>query len=261
MGRLNVTRAFLSDLEATLTTRDRDIIATVGRFKLAGGDQLERLFFAHCSQRSRARDRQAVLKRLVDRQVLAVVGKRRVGGEGGGSSGTVYALDVAGQRLAELTNLRPRRPYTHYEPTMGHYLAVTELYVQLVEAERAGKLTLLAFEAEPYCWRRFDGGTLKPDAFVQIGVEADGQRRKRSCFIEVDRGDQWGAKIASKLPRYLTYQEYDRPSGRVFPLVLFLAPDERRVGYLEQLILERGGGSMVFRAGLFERALLRITDH
>lgn len=255
MGRLNVTRTYLDELLPSLTERDRAIVELVGRFKLASGGQIERLFFDHCSERSRARNRQAVLRRLVDRQVLAPVGKRRQGGEGGGSAATVYALDVAGQRLVELTSTRPRRPYTHYEPTMGHYLLVTELYVQLVEAERAGLLTLLGFEAEPACWRSFAGGTLKPDAFVQIGIERDGQRLKGSCFIEVDRADQWGAKIKSKVPQYLAYRDYERPTGRPFPRVLFLTVNERRVAYLNRLIREQAAHLQGFQSGLFDDAL------
>jgi hypothetical protein len=147
---VNITRAYVETLAQTLSERDLTIIELVGRFKLATGGQIERMLFAHYSERSRARGRHAVLRRLVER-VLASVGKRRVGGGNGGSAGTVYALDVAGQQLVERTSARRRRPYTHYEPTMGHYLLVTELFVKLVEAERAGQVTLLAFEAEPYC--------------------------------------------------------------------------------------------------------------
>ena len=252
---MNITRTYLDGLLPTLTERDLAITELVGRFKLASGGQIERLFFDHCSDRSRARNRQAVVRRLVERQVLAPVGSRRRGGDGGGSAATVYALDVAGQRLVEFTGTRPRRPYTHYEPTMAHYLLVTELYVRLVEADRANQLTLLTFEAEPYCWRSFASRTLKPDAFVQIGVEVGGQRRKGSCFIEIDRADQWGAKISSKLPQYLAYRDYERPGGRIFPRVLFLTVHERRVAYLTGLVQKQAANSVVFRVGLFDDAL------
>lgn len=259
MGRVNVTRTYLDELLSTLTERDLAIADVVGRFKLVSGGQIERLFFDHCSERSRARNRQAVVRRLVERQVLVPVGKRRKGGEGGGSAATVYALDVAGHRLVEFTGTRPRRPYTHYEPTMAHYLLVTELYVRLVEAERAGQLTLLTFEAEPYCWRSFADRTLKPDAFVQIGIEIGGQRRKGSCFIEIDRADQWGAKISSKMPQYLAYRDYERPNGRPFPRVLFLTVHERRATYLTGLIQKQAPNSTTYRAGLFDDALMLLV--
>lgn len=256
MGGVNITSAYLEALMEKLSERDRAIIELVGRFKLASGGQIERLFFDHCSERSRARNRQAVLRRLAGWRVLAPVGTRRQGGEGGGSAATVYALDVAGQHVASLTSSRPRRPYNHYEPTMGHTLAVTELYVQLVEAERAGQLTLLAFEGEPYCWVSFTGRTLKPDAFVQIGLTTEGKRRKGSFFIEVDRADQWGAKIASKVPQYLAYRKYEQPTGRPFPRVQFLTVHDRRVTYLKKLVSGQSG----FGVGLLSDAVAHLIN-
>jgi Replication-relaxation len=262
VGRLNVTRAYLDALLPTLSERDLGIIELVGCFKLATGEHIERLFFGHCSERSRTRNRQAVLRRLVDGRVLAPVGKRRVGGHQGGSATTVYALDVSGQRISELTSARPRRPYQHYEPTMQHTLLVAELYVELVEAERACTLTLLKFEAEPFCWRTFGTQTLKPDAFVQIGIETGGRRRKRSCFIEIDRAEEWGAKIASKLPQYLAYRDYSALRGQVFPKVLFLTVHERRVAYLEKLIAKLPAADRQnFMVALFDSAITVVTSN
>jgi Replication-relaxation len=117
-----------------------------------------------------------VLKRLTELRVLARL-DRRVGGFGGGSADYIYTLDVAGQKLAEMTE-RPRCPYVWYDPTIQHCLAVGEVYVRLIEAQHSGTLTLLGFKAEPYCWRGFDGQTLKPDAFLQVGVVLGEERRK-----------------------------------------------------------------------------------
>ncbi|XVV02504.1 replication-relaxation family protein [Actinosynnema sp. CA-248983] len=253
---MNITRTVLDALKPQLSDRDHAIIRDVGRFKLATAGQLERLHFAHCSDTSRARNRQAVLKRLTDQRVLARVGERVRGGANGGSRGYLYALDVAGQDLAQLTSSRPRRPYVSHEPTIAHYLAVTELYVRLVEADRAGHLTLLTFEAEPYCWRRFGRGqVLKPDAYVQLGLVRDGRRRKGSFFIEIDRGTQWGAKVANKVPQYLAYYHHDRPDEPVFPKVLLLVPNEPRATYLTRLAQVRDLGVHIFTAGLVDDAL------
>jgi hypothetical protein len=250
---MNITRAVLDALKPQLSDRDHAIIRDVGRFKLATASQLERLHFAECSGKSRARNRQAVLKRLTDLRVLARVGERIRGGPNGGSRGYLYALDVAGQDLAQLTSSRPRRPYVAYKPTIAHYLAVTELYVRLVEADRAGQLTLLAFEAEPYCWRRFGRSqVLKPDAYVQLGLVHDGRRRKGSFFIEIDRGTQWGAKIANKVPQYLAYYYHDRPHEPVFPKVLLLAPNEPRAIYLHRLVHKGAPDLPIFTAGLVD---------
>jgi hypothetical protein len=254
---MKITQTYLNQLGPQLTERDLAIVETIGRFKLLTGGQLERLYFADCSDRSRARNRQAVLKRLVDHQVLARVGERARGGSGGGSKDYVYTLDIAGQHVAGLTSSRPRRPYVWYEPNVGHYLAVAELYVELVEAGRAGELTLLTFETEPYCWRAFEGRTLKPDAFVQVGLEREGRRRKGSFFIEVDRADQWGTKISTKFPQYIAFREHERRSGRVFPLVLFLAPTQRRIDYLNGLV--QAQSEPIFRVAALSAAMAAVT--
>ncbi|MEU7526003.1 replication-relaxation family protein [Saccharothrix sp. NPDC042600] len=253
---MTISRAVLDALQPQLTDRDRAIIHDVGRFKLATAGQLERLHFAYLPPKSRPRNRQAVLKRLTDHHILARVGSRGRGGPGGGSQGYLYTLDTVGHDLAQLTSARPRRPYVPFDPTIAHYLAVTELYVQLVEADRAGHLTLLKFETEPYSWRYFGNRqVLKPDAYVQLGVVHDGRRRKGSFFIEIDRGTQWGAKIAVKVPQYLAYYNAERPDGPVFPKVLLLAPNERRAAYLGRLIERRAGDLRAFVTGVGEHVL------
>lgn len=266
---MNVSKKRLDALVACLSERDLEIIEMVGRFKVVTADQIERRFFVDrvvdsaagsdpvaYSERSRARNRQAVLKRLTDKRILAHVGARRKGGGKGGSSGHLYKLDTNGQRIAKFSSARPRRPYVGYTPSIPHYLAVGELYVRLVEAERAGVLKLLTCEAEPYSWRPYGGSrVLKPDAFVQIGVEVSGQRRKGSFFIEVDRDEEYGTKISSKVPAYLDYLEHERPNGRVFPRVLLLCLSPQRVRYLTTLLANHAAGSTVFQVGLFDDAV------
>jgi hypothetical protein len=251
---MNVTRGYLNSLRPQLTERDHEIIARLSQFKLMTGGQLERLFFGACSATSRARNRQAVLKRLTDHRVLARL-DRRIGGFGGGSADYVYTLDVAGQRLAEASD-RPRRPYVWYDPTIQHYLAVSEVYVRLMEAQDAGSLTLLTFEAEPYCWRSFAGQTLKPDALVQVGVAGDGEPRKRTRFLEVDRGTQYGTKIASKLPVYEQFWRHEHSQGRRMPRVVFLAPSAERLDYLTQLV---ASAPPLFEVVLFEGAAAALS--
>jgi hypothetical protein len=272
MGALgmNITASYLDALKPDLTDRDLAIIREVGRFKLMTGGQLERLLFAEYtdpasgktveySSVSRARNRQAVLRRLTEHRVLARVGERRVGGGKRGSASFLYTLDVAGQHLARWTSSRPRRPFVWYEPTIKHYLAIAELYVRLVEAQRRRQLTLLKFDTEPYCWRTFGQRTLKPDAFVQIGIDRDGQRRKGSFFVEVDRAGQHGAKIATKLPQYLSYRHHEQGSGQVFPGVVFLAPSPTRAAYLAALIQRRPEAAHLFRVALYDEAVAALS--
>ncbi|OEJ41212.1 hypothetical protein AR457_10150 [Streptomyces agglomeratus] len=255
---MSITNRYLNQLGPQLTERDLAIIFEVGRFKLMSGGQLERLFFADCSDTSRARNRQAVLRRLTGHRVLARLGQRRVGGAQRGSASYLYTLDVAGQHLAQSTSSRPRRPYSWYEPTVAHLLAVAELYVNLTEAARGGRFTLLDFQAEPYCWRSFGHRTLKPDAFLQLGViHPDGRRRKGSFFIEVDRANQYGTKIETKLPQYLAYYQHHRQAEpeQSFPRIVFLAPHEQRANYLRRLVAGRPAERRLFTAGLLDDPL------
>lgn len=234
-ARTQVTEACVAALAERLTPTEQAVIETLDRVRLATAPQLERLHFAgEGSPHTVARRTRRTLTRLVRLRILARL-NRRIGGVKAGSAGYVYALDVAGQRLASACGpaggLRLRRPWTPGGPFIGHALAVTELYVRLREAERAGLLELLAFDAEPQCWRRFvgvggAGVTLKPDGFVRLGVG----EYERFYFIEVDRATQSGPTIARKLAVYRRYFQTGREQERfgVFPKVLLLVPSETR---------------------------------
>jgi hypothetical protein len=121
-----------------------------------------------------------------------------------------------------------------------HRLAVSELYVQLFAADRAGELDLLAFDAEPDCWRRYLDGfgwsaLLKPDAFVRIGVGAYEDR----CFVEVDLGTESRSVIAGKVHNYLDYFHAgsEQTEHGVFPRVLLLTSTEARRAALVDVVM------------------------
>jgi len=272
---VTITARYLAALGPQLTERDHEIIRTVNRFKLATSEQLERLFFAECAATSRARGRQAVLKRLAIHDVLQPVGhehrtdgqRRNIGGTSGGSHGYVYTLGLAGQHLAATDGARPRRQLSWYEPAVAHMLAVTELYVRLIEAERDGDLRLNTFEAEPTCWRPFEGRTLKPDAYLEVDFQRDGRRFRGPFFIEVDRANQYGTKISTKIPRYLDYYDHERRRQQAeaeakphFPRVLFLAPSAAREDYLNKLITSDPRASALFRVTQYDEAVNALRE-
>src|SRR6185437_1483838 len=112
-----------------------------------------------------------------------------------------------------------------------HVLAVAELYVRLVEACREYAADLLAFYAEPACWRRFTGAggepvTLKPDAYVRVGVGDI----ERSAFVEVDLSTESPTTLHRKCLAFIAYWRagLEQQHRGVFPAVLWLVPDERR---------------------------------
>lgn len=258
---MRVTEAQLARISDRLTQRDREIVDTLDRLRLASAKQLERLHFDG-SPRSRARTASRVLGRLVDLQVLARL-ERRVGGVRTGSAGFIYALDTAGQRLASVTGpaggRRVRKPWTPGAPFVDHQLDVGELFVRLREAEQAGDLDLLDFEGEPLCWRVYSGvgggrAVIKPDAFVRLA--ADGF--EHLAFIEVDRATQSAPTIKRKLDVYRRYVRSGREQRRwdLFPRVLLLAPSERRKEVLVDVAAKQPEDSWpLFSVALFDDAI------
>src|SRR5258707_10478743 len=123
------------------------------------GDQLTRLHFWNLALDSRDRTRRRVLARLVTHSLAATL-DRRIGGARSGSAGTVYALDVAGQRALPLLGAdvamcgptRARAPWTPGLPFLGHSLAISGLYSALREHERTRDLALVQFTTEPNSW-------------------------------------------------------------------------------------------------------------
>lgn len=262
-----ITASVVAELSQELGQRDRDIIETLDLVRVACTRQIERLHFADGTDLANARMCRRTLERLIGLRVVSRL-DRRIGGVRSGSAGYVYSLDVAGQRIASGSGpaggRRLRRPWTPGLAFIRHQLAVTELYVRLREAERAGTLELLEFWAEPLCWRTFMGlggarTVLKPDAFVRLGVG----EFEHLFFIEVDRATQSAPTIARKLAVYRRYFQTGREQERfgAFPKVTFLVPSERR----EDVLVDVLGGEaadfwQLFGVARFEDALAALTE-
>jgi hypothetical protein len=244
--------------------RERLIVETVARLTLVSGRQLSDLFFDSFSGSSTdTRRARRVLARLAEQRVLDRLERRR-GGAGGGSSAWVYALGPAGVRMVAYWAGEglPRSRGAH-EPGVAwtaHTLAVSELYVRLREAERAGRVELLAFDAEPACWRRYTGlggaaGVLKPDAYVRLGIG----EYEDSFLVEVDLGTERRGQLTRQ---HHAYGEYFRAGVEqaktgVFPSVLWTVPDARRVALL--MDIQRGlpaQAPRLFTVATTERVLM-----
>jgi hypothetical protein len=251
MSRVSVSR--LVALADGMPLLEREIVETVARLTLVSGRQLSDLFFyfyfsdssaaaaAAVASSTRARRARRVLARLVEQRVLDRL-ERRQGGAGGGSSAWVYALGPAGRRMvAYWAGEGLPRSRSAHEPGAtwtAHTLAVSDLYVRLRQVERAGRVELLDFDAEPACWRRFArlggaAGVLKPDAFVRLGVG----EFEDSFFIEVDLGSERRGQLTRQ---HHAYREHFRAGVEqakhgVFPGVLWIVPDERRLALLTDI--------------------------
>jgi hypothetical protein len=236
-GRVSQRR--LADIAGRLSQRDREIIATVGRFRVMSAGQLQRLFWTEGAPQTRARLARHGLTRLHNLGVLATL-ERRVGGVRAGSTGRLFALAPAGQGLHRPhAGRRTRHPHTPGERHLAHQLAVGDLYASLRAAAHEGAIELPAFDVEPACWRTYPGSwgsrlILKPDAFVKVAT----RDYIYSWFIEIDMATESLATIDHKLRRHLDYHHTGnelRAHG-VAPRVAWIAPTERRATAIEGVI-------------------------
>jgi hypothetical protein len=256
-----LTKRAWAERAEQLVERDLTVLRYVSDLRFVTGAQLTRLCFTDApDQAANARAARRALLRLVRLGALARL-PRPVGGVRAGSAGYVYYLGPGGQRLAHERDWQPKRrrrrsahPGTLF---LRHVLAIAELHVLLIEADRSRRIELLKLASEPSCWRSYDGAhdqraVLKPDSYVRLG-HADFED---SYFLEVDRGTEGSRAIAAQLGRYLAYYDSGQEQAErgVFPRVLWLACDARRADVI---------GACV--AGLMEaeRELFRVAifDH
>lgn len=226
-SRAYVTKRVVAAVASQMNDRDRHVLETVARLNLVSEHQLRVLRGAQSA--SERRLLRLDLAGLVDQQALARL-DRRVGGERAGSDGYVYALGILGQRLVRPNGRVPRTPWTPLPNHLRHALAVSQLYVDLVVASTESA-SLRSFDAEPACWRSFSGyggarSILKPDAFTTIVLDG-----YEDCyFVEIDCATESTPRIIEKAKTYVHYYQSGREQDRrgVFPLVVWIAPHERR---------------------------------
>lgn len=107
-----------------------------------------------------------------------------------------------------------------------HTLDITELYVQLTEAQPQSYVTELVFDPEPWCHVQIGHQTLKPDFYLDLG--------SMRYFGELDRGTEFSSQLAEKMRRYLrAYEMWDEPT---FPLCVWIVHDTDRKRFIEGVI-------------------------
>jgi len=256
-----VSRRQLEQLRVQLSPRDLAVLESARRCRLATGDQLRRLHFRdHATPETGARVARRVLNRLSGHGLLARL-ERRIGGIRAGSAGHVYALSPLGHRVLG-SDIRKRMN----EPSFAfvkHTLAITDLSTTLIELAANDRIDLLELQPEPKAWRTHQAGLieaiLKPDLFVQVADD----KYELSWFIEIDCDTESRPTIQRK---YHTYAEYRRTGIEqerhgVFPLALWVAPDERRATQLQQAIdSDRRIDPDLFVVTTSSMALAVITD-
>lgn len=199
-----------------LSPRDHAVIHTVHLLGQVSAGQLLRLHFADGSPKTRGMRMRRTMTRLSEQGLVAQLPNRWIGGPGGGSGGHLY-----------------QAPGSRSRAYRDHRLALAELYVRMVEAERASQFQLTAFAPEPACYERVGTLELKPDARLTL---SRGEAR-RHVFIELDRATETAAQITSKLTAYAAAERSWRAESGPFPLVLFVVTCELAAG--EQRQVER----------------------
>lgn len=223
----------------TLSPRDLQIIRHADYFGQLSTGQFLSLDFAESKSRTSC-DR--ALKRLVDDRYLAKVEKRRsVGGARGGSGEYVYMLGPAGWAICKREGRYHRRAVDY------HALAIVDVYVRLIHAQRDGSVVLDGFTPEPECHLTVDGVELKPDLLIELSRPDSGA--ELSAWLEIDLGTERQARLSEKMARYAKAYR----SGRVdpYPRVVFVAHDDERA---------REIGWMVSRLPADEAVLFRSVS-
>ncbi|OLE23310.1 MAG: hypothetical protein AUG49_16370 [Catenulispora sp. 13_1_20CM_3_70_7] len=134
-----------------LSPRDQGVIETVHLLGQVSAGQLLRLHFVDGSPVTRGTRMRRTMTRLSERGLVAQVPNRWIGGYGGGSGGYLYQAPGSRSR-------------THRD----HRIAIAELYVRAIEAERAGQFIMTTFACEPACYCRVGALDLKPDAALTL---------------------------------------------------------------------------------------------
>jgi Replication-relaxation len=203
--------------------------------RLLTGAHLDRLLATpKLSPQTTARVRRRVMTRLHGAGLVAMLA-RRIGGARAGSAGHVYTLTPAGRAFLALRRGEPAPPRGRRarEPGalfLAHALAISGVYVDVIEASRAHGFTVRAFTTEPECWHPSGTGSyLRPDAYavVQTRTHAD------CWWLEIDQATESTPRLRAKIAAYRDYLTNGGtgPHG-VPPRVLFTAPDPARAAVI-----------------------------
>jgi hypothetical protein len=246
-----------------LSDRDTAILEGLAELAFMSGGQIERRWFlvADVSPVGARRRTQRVLRRLSEQRLVHRL-ERRSGGTRGGSTAYVYRLDHLGRRMIGLQGRGTQR-----EPSVrfvDHSLAISELAVQLIEAERAKNISDLRCGFEPVIWRRFATAagieTLKPDLLVEL-TTPDGWDLR--WFVEVDRGTEHLPTVLGKCQLYERYWRsgHEAQLSEVFPRVLWSVPDQRRAARIQEAIARsRGLTDDLFRVQTTDGSLAQLIN-
>ena len=242
------TARFSSLVPAPIHPMQARLLALVAAHRFATTTQLARLTAPeYASSASALRQTQRHLASLAQQRLLTSL-ERRVGGWQGGSAVTIWAATTRGQRLVAVDEgeevPRRQRPREVSTTFLDHLLAITEVRTSIEEAVRQEADTEAAVALEPECWRTALSPSgqvqvLRPDLAVTITSPAYEDR----YVVEVDRATENPGRVIATCWRYQEHQATSAQAsdGDVFPLVVWLVPNDRRRHRLERAIAHSTG--------------------
>lgn len=227
-----------------LSIQEGHVLKFLLKAKYVTTKQLARLYFTDSVSSSTAlRRANLTTKKLNEKDYIGHL-DRRIGGVRAGSGSFVWTISTKG--LKWLKHFKPSLAITrqnHYEPTwhhLEHTLAISEIYVQLTELKNMHLVQSIdKFQFEPSCWRgwldNYAGRMiLKPDCYIEISLD----NYLYNYFVEVDKNSESLARVINKSKQYIRYYNLniEQKETGVFPLVLWVVPDEKRKLAIEQRI-------------------------
>lgn len=225
----------IMQLAENLDSRDYEILSLLAKSKVLFSSQIRTLFFNNSkTESSGIRITNRIMKRLENEGLVATY-ERRISGRRIGAVSNIWHLTEQGYRLLAIKNGDdPSKRTRVIEPTynhMSHRLSVAEVYVQVVDICRKHEnLSVSHVQFEPDSWRDYHPSNnmvrLKPDLF--LATKSDGY--EYSYFIELDLATEQVRDIIKKCDRYHAYllTNKEQEANGVFPLVLWIVPDEKR---------------------------------
>ena len=249
MNRSPTTAAarFSSLVPAPIHPMQARLLALVAAHRFATTTQLARLTAPeYASSASALRQTQRHLASLAQQRLLTSL-ERRVGGWQGGSAVTIWVATTRGHRRVAAENgekeevPRRQRPREVSTTFLDHLLAITEVRTSIEEAVHQEADTEAAVALEPECWRTALSPSGQPQVLrPDLGVTITSPAYEDRYLIEVDRATENPGRVIATCWRYQEHQAQASDDG-VFPLVVWLVPNDRRRHRLERAIAHSTG--------------------
>ncbi|MHA3019612.1 replication-relaxation family protein [Mycobacterium sp. BMJ-28] len=257
----------ITQLAEALSERDMRILHDLQEFRLLTTRQIQRLHFAdgHATISAATRACTRVMGRLKGHGLVSTL-TRRIGGVRQGSAGLTWQLAATGDTYLRAVRGDPmRRRYSEPGPTfVDHTLLVSELAVGLREYARTQPEWDIHLAAERRAWRPFSGPHgakqwLRPD----LHLIATDPEYEQHWFIEADRGREHAPQLLRKCQTYVRYMASGAYQAEhdVFPTVLWVVPDFKRIRELDHIVHSAGLPRQLFRFRTLDGFIDTMTAH